>query len=79
MKRKYVNRRFTLLNPPKEVRKAEFNRAGADIAQTNHFCPGDLPGQNTHAFQADIFAQRLLVLHPKARRVEAFGEDRSRM
>jgi hypothetical protein len=21
--------------------------------QTKHFCPGDLPGQNTHAFQAD--------------------------
>jgi hypothetical protein len=23
------------------------------MTQTNHFCPGDLPGQNTHAFQAD--------------------------
>ena len=61
-----INRRFTLLNPPEEVRKAEFNRARADIAQTIHFCPGDptspkgydgtcLPAQNTHAFQADIF------------------------
>jgi hypothetical protein len=44
--------------------------------QTNPFCPGDstslkgyegtgLPGQNTHAFQAVIFAQRSLVLPPQ--------------
>jgi hypothetical protein len=72
-----INRRFTLLNPPEEVRKAEFNRARAGIAQTIHFYPGDptspegydrtgLPGQNTHAFQAEIFAQRLLFLPPQA-------------